>query len=71
MIVWSAQNMPQDGSSFMWHQPYNNQIVLKYTISVAIQNALCLTIQSHMQLECSECVQRQRLALHENDQLSL
>ena len=71
MIVWSAQNIPQDGCSFMWHQPCNNQIVLKYAISMDIQNTLCLAIQSCMQLECSECVQKQRVTLHENDQLSL
>ena len=28
MVVTFAQNVRRDGSSFMWHQPYNNQIAL-------------------------------------------
>ena len=28
MVAWCAQNLHQDGSSFRWHQPCNNQIVL-------------------------------------------
>ena len=28
MVAWCAHNLHQDGSSFRWHQPCNNQIVL-------------------------------------------
>ena len=28
MVVWCTQHMHWDGSSFMWHQPCNNQIAL-------------------------------------------
>ena len=26
MVVWCTQNVCRDGSSFTWHQPYNNQV---------------------------------------------
>ena len=31
MIEWCTQNLRRDGSSFMWHQPCNNQIALSIT----------------------------------------
>ena len=58
MIVWCTQNLPRDGSSFSWHQPCNNQIVLSvhhfagyYTTHYKRIQSL---IQSHMQHQCSE-----------------
>ena len=39
-IVWCTQNMCQDGSSFTWHQPCNNQreLWVLYITSVDINN---------------------------------
>ena len=34
MVVWCTQNLHRDGSSFMWHQPYQ---CCKYTTLVDIQ----------------------------------
>ena len=31
MVVWCTHKVCRDSSSFMWHQPCNNQTALKYT----------------------------------------
>ena len=33
MVVWCTQKVCRDSSSFIWHQPCNNQTALKYTTS--------------------------------------
>ena len=38
MVVWCTQNVRRDDSSFMWHEPCNNQIALKYTLQL-LKNA--------------------------------
>ena len=41
MVAWYTQNLCEDGISFKWHQPCNNQNSCKYSTLKAIENALC------------------------------
>ena len=65
MVVWCTQNVPRDGSSFMWHQPCQR---CKYTTSVDIQKLALKDIHScRITCERSESARRRRIALYKSD----
>ena len=67
-IIWCTQNMCQDGSSFMWNQPRNNQIALSVQhfsgSKIMHYKRILSCIQNHTWHEGSEFAQEQVIALY-------
>ena len=65
MVVWCTQNMHSDGSTFMWHQPCNNQVAL-WIVRTHYEKA----IVTHSKLYAMSTVSllEQRIALYKSDQ---
>ena len=72
MLVWCIQNIHWNDSSFMWHQPGNNQKIktttttkqhCKHITSVDIENVLCKATLSFNCLQLEYNIQKQRTVL--------
>ena len=66
MVVWCTQNLPRDGSSFMWHQPCQR---CKYTAtSVDIhKRAIKSSHSCRITCERSESARERRIALYKSN----
>ena len=70
MVAGYTQNVRRDGSSCMWHQPFNIQpcgavsTPLRWIFKTALQSL----IQNYMRQELRESARKQRIALYKSDQ---
>ena len=66
---YGVHRLHRDGSSFMWHQPYQ---CCKYTTSMDIKKrtikSYSLIVSCRITCECSESAREQRIVLHKSDQ---
>ena len=69
MVAGYTQNVRRDGSSCLWHQPFNVQPygAVSTPLRWIFKNALQSLIQNHMRQERRESARKQRIALYKSD----
>ena len=70
MVAEYTQNVRRDGSSCMWHQPFNIQpcCAVSTPLRWIFKTALQSLIQNYMRQERRESARKQRIALYKSDQ---